>query len=246
MVDVSSEVWSKQEAAVLSELSAMGLAHKPLVTAFNKMDLLPLQHQQLVSRMAQERVGAVPLSARTLEGLEGLADALRAALLRRMWRVEALVHQREAALVSRMMRLGSVDNVAYSNHYVHITASVPMFLLKLLQQLEREDEASTERIAWYASAPDLYNSDDASSIFRSLEDTYADRGVFMPRARVLGARQQEQEQLQAASSGAVAPMLADEVADEVDWKALGRGRHQAVKRYKEAIGHSSTNVQSLA
>ncbi|RYG65234.1 hypothetical protein EON64_12355 [archaeon] len=212
MVDVSSEAWSKQEAAVLYELNAMGLAHKPLVTVLNKVDLLSLQDRQLVAQLAAERADAVPLSARTLEELERLADALRAALTRQMWQMEVLVRHSQAALVSRVIRLGCVGNVAYSNHYVRLTASVPIFLLKQLQQLEREDEEASA--AGLGCTAGLYDPEQANSVFMSMEDVYEEEGVFMPRARVLWARQQ-----QSTDSGALGhPPSRDEGA--VDWRAL--------------------------
>jgi GTPase len=68
VVDLSHEQWEQQMRVVISILSELGVSSKPLLTVYNKVDLLP-DPDSVVSDLRLEDPQALFISARTGAGL---------------------------------------------------------------------------------------------------------------------------------------------------------------------------------
>eukprot|EP01042_Synura_sphagnicola_P003378 gene3378-4188_t len=133
VTDVSNPSWRKQQAAVLKELSSMGLADKPVVTFWNKVDMLPKQKEFLKAEAAK-RVSTVCGSAHTGEGMRDVVRALETALASRMEPVNVLIPHEALActsagdfgvesggtLLNTIHRLGSLSAVSVTEQGTQI------------------------------------------------------------------------------------------------------------------------------
>ena len=98
VVDLASPHWQAQRAAVLATLNELGCSDKPLVTAFNKVDLLnPPPPLDAISDPEEK---AVLISAKQATGLDGLLLILDDA-------IDALSSPRPQTPASRLQPPGS-------------------------------------------------------------------------------------------------------------------------------------------
>jgi GTP-binding protein HflX len=111
--DVSNDAWRKQEAAVLKELSDMGLSDKPLVTVWNKIDLIP-ERKEFVKYEAAKRGNGAAISSLTGEGIDSLTKALEDALSSKMESIGTIISYDHATLLNSIYNLGVLDEVPYS------------------------------------------------------------------------------------------------------------------------------------
>ncbi len=79
--DITNESWRKQEAAVRSELVAMGLQHKPVLRVWNKIDLIP-DRREFLKYEATKHNNTVAISCLSGEGMDTLAVHLQQLLPR--------------------------------------------------------------------------------------------------------------------------------------------------------------------
>ena len=137
VTDVNNESWRKQEAAVLKELSSMGLEDKPVVTIWNKIDTAPGKKEYLKLE-ASKRSQTVALSSVTGEGFESLKVALEEALSSTMMYVSMTLpydDNRCRSLLSTIHNLGVLEEVSYNDDGTYIRGFVPEFLQRQIQEI---------------------------------------------------------------------------------------------------------------
>ena len=116
--DVSNDAWRKQEAAVLKELSDMGLSDKPLVTVWNKIDLIP-ERKEFVKYEAAKRGNGAAISSLTGEGIDSLTKALEDALSSKMESIGTIISYDHATLLNSIYNLGVLDEVPLTHSLTH-------------------------------------------------------------------------------------------------------------------------------
>ena len=123
VVDGSDPDPQAQIAAVRSVLAEIGAAGVPELVVVNKSDAAdPI----VVEGLRLRERGCVLVSARTGEGLDGLRDALEAALPHRDREVRALVPYSRGDLVSRAHDEGEVLHVGHGPDGTELQARVPL------------------------------------------------------------------------------------------------------------------------
>jgi GTP-binding protein HflX len=118
VIDVSHPHWEKQAAVVDGVLDEIGAASLPTVRVLNKLDLI---------RAGAPGTGpdALPISARSGEGLPALLRTIEAQLTRGLERVSCTVPAGRGDLVAWLRRSGRIVEELYREGVVVVTALVP-------------------------------------------------------------------------------------------------------------------------
>ena len=206
VTDVNSESWRKQEAAVLKELSAMGLEEKPVVTIWNKIDQCP-DRSEFLKLEASKRSQTVAMSSMTGEGMDEFKVVLEEALASSMMFISMTLPYSDArttALLSSIHDLGVLEEVSYNDGGIYVRGSVPEFLQRQVQEILDDKESSllaNTADEEYQEEGNECNGDDYSQ--------HVDIG-----------------------SGESARVGFDTDEGFTDWKQLAKGRHSAIKSYE--------------
>jgi len=108
VADISNDAWRKQEAAVLRELTDMGLDDKPVITLWNKVDLVP-ERKEFLKFEAKKRGQTVAVSASTGEGMDQLKAVLQETLSAQMEPIALTLSGHEASLGGEAELSGGED-----------------------------------------------------------------------------------------------------------------------------------------
>ncbi|KAJ1433151.1 P-loop containing nucleoside triphosphate hydrolase protein, partial [Ochromonadaceae sp. CCMP2298] len=177
VTDISNDAWRKQEASVLTELAKMGLANKPVVTVWNKLDTVP-ETAQFLRFEAAKRSQTVAMSAKTGDGSEQLLHALEQALSSQMQLLACTLPYEYTPIMSTLHRLSVLETVTYSDSGIYVKGFVPRFLCEQIVTLSQADD---------------------------------------------------DEEKQRAGASVQVDIPTD--VQQIDWKALGKGRHSAREKY---------------
>ena len=161
VTDVSSpEMWLKQEAAVLRELTEMGLAEKPILTVWNKVDKLDPVRKQFFLEEARKRPHTICMSAVTGEGVDDLVTALEEIVASTLEPIAGVVSFDQ---VSSIHRLGIVDEICYDEDGAYVRGRIPLFLKKQLESINETQavDMNDEHFDWVALARGRHDVRDA-------------------------------------------------------------------------------------
>lgn len=122
MVDASHPSWEVQLEAVEETLAGLGVADKPGIVVFNKIDRMP--ERAWLEGTLEDYPGSVAISAKTKEGLDRLLDAILNQVRGLLGRVRALVPYSESALVQECYDYGRVLAVEYREDGILVEAEV--------------------------------------------------------------------------------------------------------------------------
>lgn len=122
VVDVSHPYWELQRDAVYDTLNELGAGGKPIVTVFNKCDLVKDQHR-LVELVAETPCSAY-ISARDAIGINHLSDRLVSVVRSLLTPVVALVPYADSHLVADCYEMGRVLDAKYLPEGILVTAEV--------------------------------------------------------------------------------------------------------------------------
>lgn len=119
VVDISHPQVECRCAAVHQVLREIGCEHKPMLTVFNKCDLLPpgARPEALCRRYG----GGVLVSAATGWGLKALKTRLQEAVEARQWEVELTLPAEEGKLLSYIEEKGRVLRREYGHDAIRLT-----------------------------------------------------------------------------------------------------------------------------
>lgn len=140
ITDVSNPSWRKQHASVLRELTDMGLSDKPVVTFWNKADLMP-DRSEFFKAEAAKRPLTVCGSALTGDGVVTLASAIEQALADQLHPLDTciphslLAEEGGGSLLAAVHRLGVLEAVHATEEGTVIQGRVPLFLKRQLEEL---------------------------------------------------------------------------------------------------------------
>jgi GTP-binding protein HflX len=225
ITDVNSESWRKQEAAVLKELSAMGLEEKPVVTVWNKIDACP-ERKEFLKLEASKRSQTVALSAATGEGIDEFKAALEEALANSMMYISLTLpydDARATALLSSIHDLGVLEEVSYNNDGIYVRGSVPEFLQRQVQEVLDNRSSSL----WMQEGALIEEEE-------SLKDDGDLNDMCTDDAAGCDARQTKRQVNRHVSVGKTDRARVGTETDKgfTDWKQLAKGRHTAIREYE--------------
>jgi len=127
VVDITHQNASAQVDSVLMTLNEIGAGDIPILTAFNKIDLLK-DPEGAVSTL-EEFANTYPISAKTGEGLEDLLAALETELFESYVEVDVKIPYQEGQLISLFHENGQVQDILSGEVGTRIRGLVPRRLL---------------------------------------------------------------------------------------------------------------------
>lgn len=123
VIDITSPDFNQHRKTTLRILEELGASEKPMITVFNKIDLLT--DTQLSSFRQIEHTGAIYYSAKSGRGKDEVISALDDRLSYAIEPVELLIPHHRYELVSRLHQFGYIKREAHLAEGVHIMGNVP-------------------------------------------------------------------------------------------------------------------------
>jgi GTP-binding protein HflX len=127
VVDASHANALEQASVVEEVLDDLGAGHIPVITIFNKQDLLP--GQRLWPVLAEDYPDALLVSAKKALGLEALLSRIEAEIVRRMRPVQVLLPYAQGDLVDLFHSLGLVESSSHEETGVRLSGRLPASLV---------------------------------------------------------------------------------------------------------------------
>lgn len=122
VIDASHPRYQEQSDAVFSVLNELGAADKPVITVYNKTDLLENPHlKERLLRLPD----SVAISARDGDGIADLLDRVRAFLRRRSVDTVLLIPYGDSGILAKLYDLGAVNAAEYTADGIRVAASLP-------------------------------------------------------------------------------------------------------------------------
>ncbi len=123
LVDITHPNATAQAQAVRATLDEINVVDIPMVTALNKIDLLPDPTSTLDRVDEFER--AVPISALTGEGIPTLLSSIEFELYQSMLQVKVLLPYEAGRLISLFHEEGTIDEIQHNENTVMIEGRIP-------------------------------------------------------------------------------------------------------------------------
>lgn len=123
VVDASHHFVEEQTVAVSEVLADLGVQNKPMITVFNKSDLV--QDQYELRKLVVQTEDSCYMSALTGEGRPQLEALIRKAASRLMKRIHAQVPHNRGDLVSLCHERGHVISLDYASEGVELVVELP-------------------------------------------------------------------------------------------------------------------------
>jgi len=133
VVDASNPQRELQMSAVMEVLEELGAQSKPVVTVYNKCDLVEDQYQ--LRMLVSGCPAACYVSALTAEGIPALMDTIGAVLRSLLVPVHVTIPYDRSELVAQCYELGRVRAAHYESDGIHVTAEVTRELAGRLEKL---------------------------------------------------------------------------------------------------------------
>lgn len=121
VVDVANPQMDEQMYIVYETLSMLGVQDKPIITAFNKCDLMP-EGMTVRDFKADETAF---ISAKTGEGVAGLLEKIESVLRGQKIAIEKLYPYKDAAKIQLIRRYGELIEEEYLEDGIAVKAYVP-------------------------------------------------------------------------------------------------------------------------
>ena len=121
VVDVANPQMDEQMYIVYETLSMLGVQDKPIVTAFNKCDLMP--ERMIVRDFKADETAFI--SAKTGEGVAGLLEKIESILRGQKIAIEKLYPYKDAAKIQLIRRYGELIEEEYLEDGIAVKAYVP-------------------------------------------------------------------------------------------------------------------------
>jgi GTP-binding protein HflX len=116
-----------QIEAVEDTLAELEVDHLPLVTAFNKTDLLPAGYDP--REHIQLEHASVLVSAKTGSGIDDLLEAIEAAMVQYLSPLHVFLPYERGDLVSLLHERGQVDEESHNAEGIELYARIPRRLV---------------------------------------------------------------------------------------------------------------------
>lgn len=127
VVDASNPQCDKQMAVVYETLKELGIADKPVLTAFNKTDrIVPSELEGLKDLRSDD---TVQISAKEATGLDTMLEKIDRLLNTGLVRIEEIIPYDQAGKIQKIRQYGKLEAEEYRENGIFVKASVPPFLL---------------------------------------------------------------------------------------------------------------------
>ncbi|MBO5487757.1 MAG: GTPase HflX [Eubacterium sp.] len=127
VVDASNPNYARQMQVVYDTLQELEVGDKPVITAFNKIDLLNPGERE--GRKDLRSDSAVYISAKESRGLDRLLEEIEGMLNQGMIRIEELIPYAEAGKIQQIRQYGKLESEEYQEEGIFVKAMVPPFLI---------------------------------------------------------------------------------------------------------------------
>jgi GTP-binding protein HflX len=139
VVDATHPQAMRQVRAVRQTLRTLKAGHKPVVSALNKIDLLP--SPDAISIPMEESQNPVAISARTGEGIGSLMGAVESLLEEQMAPVDVVIPYEHGDLVDLFHRRGLIELEEHTEEGTRITGLIPRELAGRFDALDGAGQA---------------------------------------------------------------------------------------------------------
>lgn len=139
VIDVTHPQVMRQVKAVRETLAEINAAHKPVINALNKIDLLP--SPDVLPTPLSDLPSAVTISALDEEGLDELLARIEEILEAQMAKINVLIPYQSGELVDLFHRRGLIEREEYVEQGTHIEGRVPQELVGHFRGLHYTAEA---------------------------------------------------------------------------------------------------------
>jgi len=136
VVDSSHQYFEDHMRVAKQVLGELGAADKPVITAFNKIDLLP--HPDVAAHFVERAPGSVAVSALTGENIENLLGLVASTLSSRREIVELEIPQGRGEVAALVQQKGRVLDTRYEDGNIVITAELEKPLAAKLRDFVKE------------------------------------------------------------------------------------------------------------
>eukprot|EP00545_Synedropsis_sp_CCMP1620_P011392 CAMPEP_0119015312 /NCGR_PEP_ID=MMETSP1176-20130426/10781_1 /TAXON_ID=265551 /ORGANISM="Synedropsis recta cf, Strain CCMP1620" /LENGTH=622 /DNA_ID=CAMNT_0006968591 /DNA_START=97 /DNA_END=1965 /DNA_ORIENTATION=+ len=145
VVDVSNPVWVKQEKAVRQVLAEIDAAEKPIVTVFNKIDLLDPEDAEYLKYEAAVNDYQVAVSSLTGDGLQDFVAVVESALSGLLVPIEVEIPYAKGEDLNAIHEVGAVETLDYRADGTYVVGRVPKSLAMRLvpYNVAENDETAT-------------------------------------------------------------------------------------------------------
>nr|WP_290665492.1 GTPase HflX [Ardenticatena sp.] len=135
VVDISHPMAAAQIEAVEQVLDDLGVAHKPIIQAWNKIDRVA--DPDAIEEEAARDPDIVVMSARTGEGLDRLLERVQGVLHELFVEINVLVPYAQGALLHTIHEEGTIEAEEYTADGTRVHAYVPAWLAARLHETVR-------------------------------------------------------------------------------------------------------------
>lgn len=134
VIDGSHENAESQRLTVLETLEEIGAGEIPILTVYNKVDLLDAEDFQELKKSTDP--SAVFISAKDRSGFAELIESIAAGVTQNFKRVTVLLPFEAGRLVSMFHEKGHVDTLEHVEEGVRITGSLPVQLMSFFEDYQ--------------------------------------------------------------------------------------------------------------
>ena len=142
VVDVSHPYMETQMRAVLDVLDDLGAGNKPIVTVFNKCDLV--DDQQRLTELILNTPNSVYISATKGDGIPNMVERIVKTMEALLKPINVVVPYDKSELVAQCYEYGRVSAAEYLEDGIHVVARITGELVGRIARYEIEPDAATE------------------------------------------------------------------------------------------------------
>jgi len=139
VVDVSHPYMETQQEAVTDVLDQLGAGDKPIITVFNKADLV--EDPYVLRNLVADTPNSVYISAKTAEGIPQLIERVVATMETLLKEVHLLIPYGKSELVAQCYEYGRVEIVDYREDGIYVHARITGELVGKVERYEQSDAA---------------------------------------------------------------------------------------------------------
>ncbi len=142
VVDITHDNAMEQAQTVIEVLEELGANEQPVVTALNKVDMLP-ESTHLGDYLA-DLPNSTAISALTGEGLPELVSLIEKVLAEELVDIYAMIPYRHGELLALLHQRGIIEQEEHTEEGTVVQAKVPAGMLGRFEPFSLEDEAPDE------------------------------------------------------------------------------------------------------
>lgn len=154
VADASNPTVLDQIASVYTVLEELGIREKDTLLVLNQIDAIPADEHGTIDRLLERYPSAVPISARTGEGLNRLASAVSGALTHHFLDVDVETGVANGRLLAGLAQHGEVLSRTYSEDRVSVHCRMPKKYLGTLDPNEARIKLRANGQDWIRDGQD--------------------------------------------------------------------------------------------